>query len=61
MAVTKYNESEKRSSSMFAVWDGADPVVNFQSFIDNNDDIVDVVCTSRGANVIETPLSAAEN
>ena len=46
---------------MFAVWDGADPVVNFQSFIDNNDDIVDVVCTSQGANVIETTLSVAEN
>ena len=43
MAVTKYNESEKRSSSMFAIWDGAEPQVDFQKFI-NNEDIVDVVC-----------------
>ena len=43
MAVTKYKEEEKRSSSMSAIWDGAEPVVNFQKFIDDNENIVDVV------------------
>ena len=43
MAVTKYKEEEPRSSSMFTIWDGSDPVVNFQSFIDDNESIVDVV------------------
>ena len=43
MAVTKYKEEEPRSSSMYTIWDGAEPVVNFQSFIDDNENIVDVV------------------
>ena len=45
MAVTKYKEDEKRSSSMYAIWDGAKPVVDFQSFIDDNEAIDDVVST----------------
>ena len=43
MAVTKHKETERRSSSVFAIWDGAEPVVNFQSFIDDNESIEDVV------------------
>ena len=43
MAVTKYKEDEKRSSSMYAIWDGAEPVVNFQNFINDNEAIDDVV------------------
>ena len=43
MAVTKYKDDEKRSSSMYAIWDGAEPVVDFQNFIEDNESIVDVV------------------
>ena len=43
MAVTKYREGEERSSSIFAMWDARKPVVNFQSFLDNDDNIVDEV------------------
>ncbi|XP_045216913.2 putative amine oxidase [copper-containing] [Mercenaria mercenaria] len=41
VAVTKYKEEERRSSSMYAIWDAKDPVVNFQSFIDDNEIIND--------------------
>ncbi|KAL4233707.1 tryptamine:oxygen oxidoreductase (deaminating) [Mactra antiquata] len=41
VAVTKYKENEKRSSSMYGTWDAADPVVNFQKFIDDNETITD--------------------
>ncbi|XP_045216912.2 putative amine oxidase [copper-containing] [Mercenaria mercenaria] len=41
VAVTKYKEEEKRSSSMYAIWDAKDPVVNFQSFIDDDENIAD--------------------
>ena len=43
MAVTKYKEAETKSSSLYAIWDGADPVVNFQNYIDDDENIVDVV------------------
>ena len=43
VAVTQYKETERRSSSMYAIWDAADPVVNFQSFIDDDDSIKDKV------------------
>ena len=46
MAVTKYKDDEKRSSSMYAIWDGAEPVVDFQKFIEDNESIVDVVSYS---------------
>ncbi|XP_060583933.1 putative amine oxidase [copper-containing] [Ruditapes philippinarum] len=41
VAVTKYKETERRSSSLYAMYDGMDPVVNFQSFIDDNETITD--------------------
>ena len=46
LAVTKYRESERRSSSLYACLDGANPVVNFNSFIADDDNITDVVSTS---------------
>ncbi|WAR00783.1 AMO-like protein [Mya arenaria] len=42
LAVTKYKEDERKSSSIYACWDANHPVVNFQSFIDDNDVIKDV-------------------
>ncbi|XP_064609557.1 putative amine oxidase [copper-containing] [Liolophura sinensis] len=41
MAVTKRHEHEQSSSSMYAVFDALDPVVNFQDFLDDNETIVD--------------------
>lgn len=43
MAVTKYKDTEKHSSSLFAAWDANDPVVRFQDFIDDDESIVDEV------------------
>ena len=43
VAVTKYKEEERRSSSMYAIWDAENPVVNFQSFIDDDEVITDEV------------------
>lgn len=42
VAVTKYKEEERRSSSMYACWDAQSPVVNFQSYIDDDETITDV-------------------
>ncbi|WAR00782.1 AMO-like protein [Mya arenaria] len=42
LAVTKYKEDERKPSSIYACWDANRPVVNFQSFIDDNDVIKDV-------------------
>lgn len=41
VAVTKFKETERRSSSMYGIWDAEDPVVNFQSFIDDDEEITD--------------------
>ncbi|XP_060572514.1 putative amine oxidase [copper-containing] [Ruditapes philippinarum] len=41
VAVTKYKETERRSSSVYAMYDGMNPVVDFQSFIDDNETITD--------------------
>ncbi|XP_069138608.1 putative amine oxidase [copper-containing] [Argopecten irradians] len=41
VAVTKYKESERRSSSGYAYSDSSDPVVQFQSFIDDDESIQD--------------------
>ncbi|XP_071106934.1 putative amine oxidase [copper-containing] [Haliotis cracherodii] len=41
MAVTKHRDEEETSSSMFAMWDARDPVVNFQNYIDDDENIVD--------------------
>jgi diamine oxidase len=43
VAVTKYKEKERRSSSMYAIWDAERPIVNFQSFIDDDEIITDEV------------------
>lgn len=43
VAVTKYKEEERHSSSMYATWDAESPVVNFQSFIDDDEIITDEV------------------
>ena len=43
VAVTKYKENERHSSSPYATYDGLQPVVNFQSFIDDNETIIDEV------------------
>ncbi|OWF45959.1 amine oxidase [copper-containing] [Mizuhopecten yessoensis] len=45
VAVTKYQESERRSSSAYAYMDSSDPVVQFQNFIDKYESIVDEVCS----------------
>ncbi|XP_033749428.1 putative amine oxidase [copper-containing] [Pecten maximus] len=41
VAVTQYKESERRSSSAYAYSDSSDPVVQFQSFIDDDESIKD--------------------
>ncbi|KAJ8304308.1 hypothetical protein KUTeg_017891 [Tegillarca granosa] len=41
MAVSKYKDDEKSSSSIYAMWDAKEPVVNFQSYLDDNESIVD--------------------
>ena len=43
VAVTKHNESEQTSTSVYTGADPFDPVMNFQSYIDNNDRIEDEV------------------
>ena len=43
IAVTKYKEDEERSSSVFTMWDSRDPVVNFQKYLDDDENIVDQV------------------
>lgn len=41
LAVTKYKDTERHSSSLFATYGSEDPVVNFQDFLDDNESIVD--------------------
>ncbi|XP_071156029.1 putative amine oxidase [copper-containing] [Mytilus edulis] len=41
MAVTKYNDSERTSSSVYGSLDIKEPVVDFQKYIDDNDSILD--------------------
>lgn len=43
MAVTKFKQTEVQSSSVYAIWDSYDPVNDFQSFLDDDEDIVDEV------------------
>jgi hypothetical protein len=42
-AVTKRKETEAHSSSMYSMFDIHDQVVNFQGFIDDNENITDEV------------------
>ncbi|CAG5126198.1 unnamed protein product [Candidula unifasciata] len=41
MFVTRHKDDEMTSSSMFAMWDAADPVVNFKTFWDDDESIMD--------------------
>ncbi|KAK3098052.1 hypothetical protein FSP39_015608 [Pinctada imbricata] len=41
MAVTKHSDKERTSSSLYAIFDAEKPVVDFQSYIDNNDTLTD--------------------
>ncbi|XP_069138607.1 putative amine oxidase [copper-containing] [Argopecten irradians] len=41
MAVTRRKDDEGQSSSIYATWDRKEPIVNFQSFLDDNESIVD--------------------
>ena len=43
MAVTKHKEDERCSSSLYSCFDAKKPVVNFQSFVDDNESLVDEV------------------
>jgi len=43
MAVTKHKDTERKSSSMFAYLDASDPVVQFQKYLDDDENIVDEV------------------
>lgn len=43
VAITKQKDWEESSSSIFTMWDAKKPVVNFQSYIDDDDDIVNEV------------------
>ena len=47
LAVTKRKASEARSSSMYASFDAGKPTVDFQSFIDDNENIMDEVGTQH--------------
>ncbi|XP_060064088.1 putative amine oxidase [copper-containing] [Ylistrum balloti] len=41
MAVTRRKDDEGQSSSIYAMWDRKEPIVNFQSFLDDNENVVD--------------------
>ena len=43
MAVTKHKMDEYTSSTMYSTMDQSDPVMTFQSFIDDDESIVDEV------------------
>lgn len=43
VAVTRQKDDERESSSIYGSWDANDPVVRFQDFIDDDEDIVDRV------------------
>lgn len=43
VAVTRHKDDEETSSSVFAMWDAANPVVNFQKYLDDDESIVDQV------------------
>lgn len=47
IVVTRRKETEETSSSRHAQFDSSDPVVNFKSFFDDNERIVDEVRNGR--------------
>jgi len=44
LAVTRQKDEEETSSSIFSMWDARDPVVNFDDYVKDNENIVDEVC-----------------
>ena len=44
-AVTKHHEDEQFSSSIYATMEPYDPVMSFEDFIADDEDIVDQVCS----------------
>ena len=57
MAVTKYKPAEERSSSIFTMWDARHPVVDFQKYLDDDDNIVDEVSGKCNSTVSKNSLS----
>ncbi|MEE6527211.1 hypothetical protein FKM82_028419, partial [Ascaphus truei] len=49
LAVTRHSDTEMTSSSLYAQNDPWNPIVNFQDFISNNEDIVNKVNAAPGA------------
>lgn len=43
LTVTKRKDEEEDSSSIFAMWDAKDPVVNFKNYSEDNENIIDEV------------------
>lgn len=43
VSVTKRKDEEESSSSIFAMWDAKDPVVNFKNYSEDNENIIDEV------------------
>lgn len=43
MAVTRQRDDEATSGSIFTMWDAKSPVVNFQSYVEDDENIVDKV------------------
>ncbi|KAJ8304002.1 hypothetical protein KUTeg_017585 [Tegillarca granosa] len=43
LAITNYKDEERHSSSMYATFDGKDPIVNFNKYIDDDENIVEKV------------------
>ena len=45
MAVTQQKDDETQSSSIYSMWDSREPLVQFQSFVEDNENIIDMVRT----------------
>ncbi|KAJ8303963.1 hypothetical protein KUTeg_017546 [Tegillarca granosa] len=41
VAITRHRDSEEMSSSIYSMWDAADPVVNFRKYVEDDENIVD--------------------
>ena len=46
VAVTKHHDDEQFSSSIYATMEPYDPVMSFEDFIADDEDIVDQVCSN---------------
>ena len=47
LAVTRHKPAEISSSSIYATWDSENPVVNFQNYINDNEDLIDKVSACK--------------